>query len=129
MRVTNTSEVNVTMDPNLLLKKYESTIKELKMELMMHDALANRNGITYDEYTSVQKHELQSSVRAYIDAGPMEEDNILPVQSIRQVKEIFKQFKLLIKNIESGVEEKLREEFTLGPKETGAIGASGAPGN
>jgi len=59
MRVTNTSEVNVTMDPNLLLKKYEATIKELKMELMMHDALANRSGVTYDDYTAEQKHHLQ----------------------------------------------------------------------
>ncbi len=56
------SDVNLTLDPNMLLKKYEATIKELKMELMMHDALASRSGVTYDEYTAEQKHNLSTQV-------------------------------------------------------------------
>lgn len=66
----------------MLLKKYEQEIKELKSELAMHDALANRGHIHYEPYTEEQKYELQQTVRRFI-AGQIEEievkikDNIL----------------------------------------------------
>ncbi len=41
---TRAAQVNVEMDPVLLVKKYEKKIKELKQELAMHDALADRWG-------------------------------------------------------------------------------------
>ncbi len=40
--VPSIAQVNVEMDPVLLVKKYEKKIKELKQELAMHDALADR---------------------------------------------------------------------------------------
>ena len=48
MRVQNKASINVHTDPKMLIKRYERTIKELKEELMMHDALSERSGITYD---------------------------------------------------------------------------------
>ena len=132
MRVTNNSEINTFMDPGMVMKKYEQTIKELKMELMMHDTLANRSGIVYTDYTPEQKHDLLTQVKAYVSASPAEEESLLPVQSIRQVREIYRTFKLLMKNMESEVEERLRENFTLAPhsdrKTTGGIPGT-APGD
>jgi len=45
MRVSNEAIVNVQLDSNLLVKKYEKEVKELKQELAMHDTLANRGRI------------------------------------------------------------------------------------
>lgn len=56
----------------MLLKKYEQEIKELKSELAMHDALANRGHIHYEPYTEEQKYEMQQTVRRFI-AGQIEE--------------------------------------------------------
>ena len=43
------AQSKVTLDATKLVKKYEKEIKTLKQELMMHDALADRSGVTYDE--------------------------------------------------------------------------------
>lgn len=50
MRVQNKTTTNMVLDPVKLVKKYEREIKTLKQELMMHDALADRSGVAYDEY-------------------------------------------------------------------------------
>ena len=52
MKVSNEAVVNVQMDPELLLKKMEREIKELKQELTMHDTLANKGRVVYDTYTA-----------------------------------------------------------------------------
>ncbi|KAJ0388762.1 hypothetical protein P43SY_010542 [Pythium insidiosum] len=58
MRVQNEVASVVESDPMILLRKYEKQIKELKHELVMHDALVERTGIVYDEHTPEQKHQL-----------------------------------------------------------------------
>lgn len=50
-KVTNEATVNVKLDPQILLKKYEREIRDLKQELAMHDTLANRGRINYEPYT------------------------------------------------------------------------------
>jgi kinesin family member 6/9 len=52
MKVSNEAVVNIQLDPQLLLKKYEKEIKELKQELAMHDTLASRGRIQYDPYSA-----------------------------------------------------------------------------
>ena len=59
MKVTNEAMINVHLDPQQLIKKYEKEIRELKQELAMHDTLANRGRITYDPYTPKQQYEIQ----------------------------------------------------------------------
>jgi kinesin family protein 6/9 len=45
MKVSNEAVINVQQDPELLLKKMEKEIKELKQELAMHDTLANKGRV------------------------------------------------------------------------------------
>jgi kinesin family member 6/9 len=51
MKITNEASVNIVSDPNLLIRRYENEIKQLKQELAMHDTLANRGRITYTNYS------------------------------------------------------------------------------
>ena len=52
MKVTNETSVRVNLDPQILIKKYEKEIKDLKQELPMHDTLSNRGRIQYEPYTA-----------------------------------------------------------------------------
>jgi len=106
MRVQNETNQNVEMDPLILVRKYEKQIKELKQELMMHDALSERTIVQgYDEYTPEQRNELAGTVRRYVDASPDEEDDVLQIESIRQTREIFRQFKIMVKEKEATLVE------------------------
>mmetsp|Transcript_16565 Transcript_16565/g.23255 ORF Transcript_16565/g.23255 Transcript_16565/m.23255 type:complete len:736 (-) Transcript_16565:54-2261(-) len=89
MRISNEATVNVQLDPLVLLKKYQREIRELKQELAMHDTLANRSGVNYEPYTPEQQTELRRTVKRYIDGDIVNID----VQSLRQINEIFQQFK------------------------------------
>jgi|UPI00048E5B85 kinesin family member 6/9 len=116
MRVENKSEEVITIDPLRRIKQLEMMNKSLKQELMMHDALSERSGVTYDEYTPEQRHAVATTVRKYLDAPPEEEESIIQIESIRHVVEIFRAFKLVVKNVESQTMEKLRNQFTLSAK-------------
>lgn len=116
MRVENRVMLNVETDPVALTKKYERTIQELRQELTMHDALAGRHGVMYDEYTPEQQHEVSKMVKQYLEASPDQEDDVIKIESMRHAREIFKQFKLIVNNMESLVEQKLRKQFTLKSK-------------
>ena len=116
MKVENKSEEIVTIDPIRRIKQLEMTVKSLKQELMMHDALAERSGVTYDDYTPEQRHEVAKNVRDYLDAPPETEEGVIQIQSIRHVVEIFRAFKVIVKNVESQTMEKLRGQFNLSAK-------------
>ncbi|RLN55887.1 hypothetical protein BBJ29_003898 [Phytophthora kernoviae] len=99
MRVQNEVATIVEIDPALLLRKYERQIRELKHELVMHDALVERTAVVYDEHTPEQKHQLLQMVRRYIDAPTQElEDEALRLTSVHEIREFFRQFKLLFKS-------------------------------
>lgn len=51
MKIHNEASVNIISDPNLMIKRYEGEIKQLKQELAMHDTLANRGRINYSGYS------------------------------------------------------------------------------
>lgn len=55
MKVKNEAIVNATMDPTLQIKRLEKEIRDLKQELAMHDTLANRGRVKYDEYSLEEK--------------------------------------------------------------------------
>lgn len=102
MRVQNEIATIVETDPAILLRKYEKQIKELKHELIMHDALVERTGVVYDEHTPEQKHQLMKMIRQFVDAPTQEkEDEALKLNSIHEIRELFRQFKVLLKNAES----------------------------
>ncbi|KAI9361218.1 P-loop containing nucleoside triphosphate hydrolase protein [Zopfochytrium polystomum] len=101
MCVTNTPELNVQFDPLALIKKYEHEIQDLKQELAMHDALASRSHISYEVFGESQRMELQKQVKAYL----RDEEPELEVVSLRQIREVFNQFKILYRMLESEKDE------------------------
>jgi kinesin family member 6/9 len=52
MKVSNEPVINVQQDPQLLLKKLEREIRDLKQELAMHDTLASKGKVQYDPYSA-----------------------------------------------------------------------------
>lgn len=92
MKLSNAATVNIKLDPQLLLKKYEREIKELKQELAMHDTLANRTNIQYESFTPEQQTELRGVVNKYI----REEIQEIEVVSVRQIRALFGQFKNIV---------------------------------
>lgn len=115
MRVKNETNSNVEMDPIILVRKYEKQIKELKQELMMHDALSERTiAQGYDEYTPDQRKSLRGNVEEYVKSvDPDTEDEILQIESMRQVREIFRQFKQLLKEKDAEATE-MRHTYSRG---------------
>lgn len=96
MRLTNDATVNIDLDPNLLVKKYEQQIVQLKQELAMHDTLSNRSPVSYDPYTPEQQYELATAIRKYVRG----DINKLEVISLQQVHEMFNQFRNIVLRLE-----------------------------
>ncbi|KAF4669888.1 Kinesin member [Perkinsus chesapeaki] len=96
-RVSNSPAVNIDMDASLLIRKYEKDIKQLQQELEMHDILAGRQRIQYDEYTPEEVEELEKQIVQYLSG----EDSDFQVESIRQVTEAFKIARRLYQQLSS----------------------------
>jgi len=82
--VTNIASVNEQPDPQLLIKKYEREIAELKRELAMHDSLANRSRILYEPYSEMQRGALTSQLQSYLE----HQTDDVPIESVRQMREL-----------------------------------------
>eukprot|EP00599_Poterioochromonas_sp_BG-1_P005647 CAMPEP_0173144316 /NCGR_PEP_ID=MMETSP1105-20130129/7156_1 /TAXON_ID=2985 /ORGANISM="Ochromonas sp., Strain BG-1" /LENGTH=870 /DNA_ID=CAMNT_0014057965 /DNA_START=70 /DNA_END=2682 /DNA_ORIENTATION=- len=93
MKVQNESVSIESVDPTILLKKQENIIKALKQELLMHDALVERTGMIYEPYTPEQQQEISQLIEKYVTTSEKDEENVLSIQSYRQMLEICKQFK------------------------------------
>lgn len=117
MKVSNEAVINVRLDPHVLLKKYEKEIRELKQELAMHDTLANRGRINYEPYSPEQQYLQQIMAKKFLD-GEVED---IEFESLRQVKELFFQFKNIYRNLAKDIkignyvdlEKKASKEFVL----------------
>lgn len=96
MRVSNDPIINEQQDPALLIKKYQKEIKELKQELMMHDTLASRGRVQYDQYTPEQQYEVQKQAEAFLE-GP---DDIDQIESMRHAFELFAQMRNIYQKTE-----------------------------
>lgn len=94
-KVSNEATINVHLDPQVLLKKYEKDIKELKQELAMHDTLGNRGRINYEPYTPEQQYVQQQIAKKYLN-GDIDD---IEIDSLRQVKELFIQFRNIYRNL------------------------------
>jgi hypothetical protein len=70
-------------------------MKELRQELAMHDTLANRGRITYEAYTAEQQYEQQKVAKDFLE-GKIDD---IQIESLRQVRELFLQFRNLYKNV------------------------------
>jgi len=113
MRVSNEAIVNVQLDPQLLIKRYEKEIRDLKQELAMHDTLANRGRITYDQYSPEQQKEIAQTSLQYLK-GEIEE--IDDVDSLRKVREFFNQIRNHYRRLKQNIEATQRDAKNLPQK-------------
>ena len=100
MKVSNEASVNIHLDPHVLLKKYEKEIKELKQELAMHDMLQSRGRINYEPYNAEEKFKQQEIAKKYL-RGEIDD---IEFESLRQVKELFIQFRNLYKELQKDIQ-------------------------
>ncbi|KAJ3043428.1 Kinesin-like protein kif9 [Rhizophlyctis rosea] len=101
MCVSTSPEINVQYDPLALIKKYEREIRELKQELSMHDMLVGRGHVVYEPYSEGMRWEVRGKVKGFLEG----EEEELEVTSLRHIKEIFLQFRVLYKQIEAENED------------------------
>ncbi|KAM3132186.1 hypothetical protein pb186bvf_015781 [Paramecium bursaria] len=103
MKVTNETSIQVKLDPQILIKKYEKEIKDLRQELVMRDTLSDRSKrIQYEPYTPEQQYAQQKIAQQFLN----QEIEDIEVESLRQVKELFIQFRNIYKNLVKDVENK-----------------------
>ncbi|NWZ48728.1 KIF9 protein, partial [Haliaeetus albicilla] len=107
--ITTEPILNETYDREGTVKALEKEIILLKQELAMHDSLVNRSFVTYDPLTDIQIAGIKSQVHKYLK-GAIDEIDIV---NIRQVREVFKQFKLIVSQQEREVEARLRSKYAL----------------
>ncbi|NXL93378.1 KIF9 protein, partial [Alectura lathami] len=101
--------LKVTCDPESTVKALKKEISLLKQELAMHDSLANRSLVNYDSLTDDQIAEIKSQIHKYLQ-GAIDEIDIM---NFRQVQEVFKQFKQVVREQECEVEARLRSKYVL----------------
>lgn len=101
MRIPNKPAKNVTYDPIRVCKSLEKEIGDLRKELSMYDTLTNRRQITYEPLSETQLQEVKGQVRKFVDGDIPEIEMI----NVRQVKQIFDEFKGLLKQLEKENEE------------------------
>ncbi|KAF5841849.1 kinesin-like protein [Dunaliella salina] len=90
---TLTTELSLaeSSDPALLLRRYERQIKELKQELAMRDALSGKARVNYDDLSDIEIREMNQLAKDFLQ-GRAEVDQ-LPTESIKRIKECYKQMR------------------------------------
>mmetsp|Transcript_592 Transcript_592/g.1371 ORF Transcript_592/g.1371 Transcript_592/m.1371 type:complete len:726 (-) Transcript_592:79-2256(-) len=110
MRVSNEATVNVHLDPQLLIRKYERQIKDLRQELAMHDTLAGRSRVQYEEYSPDEQRELKEKVTMYLE-GELQE---VEVTSLRMVYEAFGIFRSLHQEMQMKLQQAPTSQAAVG---------------
>ncbi|NWR54827.1 KIF9 protein, partial [Bucorvus abyssinicus] len=91
------------------VKALVKEISLLKQELAVHDSLVNRSLVSYDPLTDSQIAEIKSQVHEYLK-GAIDE---IDVTNVRQVQEVFQQFRLIVRQQQHEVEARLRSKYVL----------------
>nr|XP_019579556.1 PREDICTED: kinesin-like protein KIF9 isoform X2 [Rhinolophus sinicus] len=107
--VTTEPAINEKYDAERMVKNLEKELALLKQELAIHDSLANRTHVNYDAMDEIQIAEINSQVRRYL-AGTLDEIDII---NLRQIQEVFNQFRVVLSQQEQEVESNLRRKYTL----------------
>ncbi|XP_045386342.1 kinesin-like protein KIF9 isoform X2 [Lemur catta] len=94
--VTTEPAVNEKYDAERMVKNLEKELALLKQELAIHDSLANRTLVTYDPMDEIQIAEINSQII-----------------NLRQIQEVFNQFRVVLSQQEQEVESALRRKYTL----------------
>ncbi len=133
MRVQNETSVLESFDDAMMVKKLQKEVKELKQELLMHDAMVERSGVVYDEYTPEQKQEMRVQIEKFLaaDIGSDEEYEAISFNSVRQMRELLLQFKRIAREKDVAVRRATTAAFSgtatagLGETTTGDAEAKG----
>lgn len=97
MRITTDANINIQLDPMLLIKKYEREIRSLKQELAMHDTLAGRAPQSWgEEFSPEQQASTMDEVRQFC-RGDVDE---IEIKTLKQISETFCQFRILVNQLE-----------------------------
>ncbi|NXF85181.1 KIF9 protein, partial [Eubucco bourcierii] len=107
--ITTEPVINETYDQEGTVRALEKEITLLKQELAIQGCLANRFLVSYDPLTDSQIAEIKSQVHQYLEGATDEID----VLNIRQVQEVFKQFKLILRQQQDEVEARFRSKYIL----------------
>ncbi|XP_010622630.1 kinesin-like protein KIF9 isoform X2 [Fukomys damarensis] len=107
--VTTEPAINEKYDAERMVKNLEKELALLKQELAIHNSLANRPLVTYDPMDEIQIAEINSQVRRYLE-GTLDEIDII---NLRQIQEVFNQFRVVLSQQEQEVESALRRKYTL----------------
>ena len=112
MCVPNEAAINAIQDPFRQCRVYEREIASLRRELAMYDTLTNRGQINYEPLSETQIQEIKDQVRKFVD-GEIQEIDII---NVRQVKEVFEQFKSLVGIHEPAVAPTPGKKQSIGDK-------------
>lgn len=109
MSVPSQPAINTFQNPAKLCQKYEKEIGHLRKELAMYDTLTNRNQVNYEPLSDVQIRDIRQQVRKYLDNDISD----IEVINLRQVQEVFAQFKYFVESVEKEGERRLKEKYTM----------------
>ncbi|XP_014646955.1 PREDICTED: kinesin-like protein KIF9 isoform X6 [Ceratotherium simum simum] len=107
--ITTEPAINEKYDAERMVKNLEKELALLKQELAIHDSLANRTLVNYDPMDEIQIAEINSQVRRYLE-GTLDEMDII---NLRQIQEVFNQFRVVLSQQEQEVESALRKKYIL----------------
>ncbi|XP_040301112.1 kinesin-like protein KIF9 isoform X4 [Herpailurus yagouaroundi] len=107
--LTNIYGEAAQLEETRMVKNLEKELALLKQELAIHDSLANRTLVNYDPMDEIQIAEINSQVRRYLE-GTLDEIDII---NLRQIQEVFNQFRVVLSQQEQEVESALRRKYTL----------------
>lgn len=126
MKVTNNPEINYHLDPQLLLRKYETEINDLKLELKMHDTLKGRGTNDYDEPSPDEMGQMEKMIKQYLTGDPEVklQDLCSDATTIRHHKHMFQIFKDQYEKREAELRERqaMRPDDVEGGVDGGAAG-------
>ena len=84
----------------------------------MHDTLTNRSQISYEPLSESQIQDVREQVKRFL-AGEL---NDIELVNVRQIKETFAQFRVIVNSMESDMGEKLRQKYVLQERDGAASG-------
>ena len=109
MNVPSEPTVSEGFDTLRLCKQHEREICTLRQELAKHDTLTNRSQISYEPLSQSQIQDVREQVKRFLSG----ELNDIELVNVRQIKETFAQFRMIVNSMESEVEEKLQGKYVL----------------
>ena len=109
MNVPSEPAMTEHFDTLRLCKQHEKEIRTLRQELAMHDTLTNRSQISYEPLSESQIQDVREQVKRFLSG----ELNDIELVNVRQIKETFAQFRVIVNSVESEVEERLRQKYVL----------------